>query len=364
MRSVVLLVLTAAVVAGAAGAAPRSSETSRCFDAALVSLRNGATLERFHARTRGLVRGYVRTGPLLPGEDAVADGQDGWYVAGIGLAHLRGDGTLDRGWHSPLRRRVQLWTLARAGGRLFVSDGRRVFAVDARSGRVVWTSAAAHGKHGWSILALVATRDVVYIGGTFSRIGDTGRHQLAALSTADGRLLPWLTPRLTPYGTGGQPEVHIIGLGGRRLYFIGWFRAVGGVPRERAAAAVRLADASLTSFRPRAPVEPLSLAVAGRDVIIGSQETGGGVYDARTGLIRPKLGALAGAAAIATRGSYAYVGGNARSTVGAHNLVAVSLRSGARRLHWSPQPARQNALATIVLSGDKAFLGGLFCASF
>jgi outer membrane protein assembly factor BamB len=361
MRSLVALTLALVVI----GAAPASRTTSGCFDGAVVSLRNGATLERFHARERGLIRGYVRTGPLLPGEDAVADGHGGWYVAGLGLAHLRGNGSLDRTWHSPLRRRLQLWTLARSGDRLFVSDGRRVFAVDAERGRIVWTSVEAGGKKAWSIRALVATGDAVYIGGSFSRIGSAPRHQLAALSASNGRLLPWQAPALTPYGPTIFPAVDALAAGGGRLYFAGasGFRGVGGTPRPDGVAAVRLSDGGLTSFQPRPTVEPLSLAVAGRNVLIGSQETGGGVYDTRTGRLRPKIGYVGGAAAIAVRGSYAYVGGNFRSTVGVHNLVAVNLRTGDLRLHWFPYPARENGLATIVLSGDKAFLGGQFCAS-
>jgi outer membrane protein assembly factor BamB len=359
MRSLVLVVLALVVV----GAAPASRTTSGCFDAAIVSLnKNGATLERFHARERGLIRGYARTGPLLPGEDAVADGHGGWYVAGVGLAHLRGSGTLDPHWSSPLRRRLQLWTLARAGDRLFVSDGRRVFGIDAASGRVAWTSAPAGGERGWSILTLAATRDAVYVGGSFSRIGGVPRHQLAALRPADGHLLPWRTATLAPYGTGGVPSVTAVAPDVGRLYFIGLFRAVGGVPRPRAAAAVRLDNGGLTGFRPREPLDPLSLAVTGANVIIGSQETGGGVYDSRTGKRDPKSGLVAGAAAIATRGPIAYVGGNFRSSVGGHNLAAVNLETDGLR-PWFPNPARFSGLATIALSGDKAFLGGQFCSA-
>jgi outer membrane protein assembly factor BamB len=359
MRPPLRLLLVLAVAAVAGGASPAPYAASSCYDAAIVSLRSGATLHRYHARDGGVIRAYAASTPLLPGEDAVADGQGGWYVAGAGLAHLRGDGRLDTRWHSQLRRHLRLWTFARAGARLFASDGRRVYAVAARSGKLLWTSAAIGGGSAARIWALVATPSTVYVGGAFKRFGAVSRGQLAALSAATGRVLAWRTPPLRPYTP--SPIVGTLALGAERLYFAGSFHGVGGAPRSNAVAAVRLRDGRLTSFAPRGSFSgALALAVVRGKVLIGGGD-GGGVFDAKTGRLWIRSFIVETGVAIAVRGWTAYVGGNLRNNIGLHNLLAVGVRSGDLR-RWFPNVARQVAVAKIALSGDKAFVGGLFCA--
>lgn len=354
MRS--LVALAAATLA--AGVSPTPHAASPCYDGAIVSLRSGATLHRYHARERGLIRSNALASPLLPGEDAVGDGRGGWYVAGVGLARLRGDGRLDAAWHSQLRRQLQLWTLARAGGRLFVSDGLRVYAVDAVTGNLIWASAAIGGGSMRRIFAVVATPRAVFVGGAFKRIGSARRDQLAALSASDGRVLPWRAPVLKPYTPTTSRSVTTLAFGEGRLYFAGSFGGVGRALRPNGVAAVRLRDGRLASFAPRAPtLGTLAIAVVHGNVLLGGGDSGG-IFDARTGKLRHHSSLIGGA--LAVRGWTAYSGGSFRSDIGLHNLLAVDVHTGDNR-RWFPDLAPEVGVARIALSGDKAFVSGQFC---
>ena len=55
-------------------------------------------------------------------------------------------------------------------------------------------------------------------------------------------------------------------------------------------------------------------------------------------------------------------GGHFRDNIGLHNLLAVDVHTG-DNLKWFPNIAREVGVAKIALSGDKAFVGGRFCAS-
>ena len=353
-RALLLLGLAFAV-GGAAGSGATAGGPSGCRDAALVSLRTGAVLKRYTARDGGVVRSQAAT-TVLPGEDAVADGHGGWYVAGAGLAHLLSDGRVDTTWHPRLHRRLRLWTLARAGNSLYVSDGHVVFAVDARSGALRWSKSV--GRNPAAVMALAATRSAVYIGGRFSRVGNETRHQLAALDPATGRLLAWRTPSLGLYSS-SAPAVGTLALGSQRLYFSGGFIRVDGVARRAGVAAVSLPDGRLTPFDPGHAYAPLGLAVWRGHVLIGG-DGGGGMYDARTGHHRRDLDPLSSASVITVHGSIAYVGGNFRTTIGGQNLLAVNLRTGELR-RWFPNLAHEVGVATIAISGEEAFVGGQFC---
>jgi hypothetical protein len=360
MRFTLAAFLALGAAAVAAGTAPAPHAASSCYDGAIVSLGTGATLHRYHARDGGLIRSNsARTVPL-PGEDAVSDGRGGWYVAGAGLAHLLGNGRLDTAWHSRLKRHLRLWTLARARDRLFVSDGSRVYAVGARDGKRLWTSAAIGGGSMARIYALVATPTTVYVGGAFKRFGSAQRGQLAALSGSSGRVLAWHAPVLEPYTPTTSRSITTLALGRERLYFAGSFSGVGGASRDGGVAALRLRDGRLTSFAPPAgTVGTLAIAVAHGNVLIGGGDSSG-IFDAKTGKLRHHSSFIG--AAIAIRGWTAYTGGNFRDDIGLHNLLAVDVRTGDNR-KWFPNIAHEVGVAKIALSGGKAFVGGQFCAT-
>jgi PQQ-like domain len=263
----VRLAITAAVAAPLAGDVPAAQPSAKrpppCREVALISVRTGKVLRRLSARD-GAYAGYAH-GPLLPGEDAVRDGHDSWYVAGIGMGHVRSGGSLDKAWHSSLHVRLRLGTLARSGNRLLASDGRRVYAVAAATGRLLWSSARVSGPNTPRIWSVVAVKKRVYLGGEFTRVGSAKRTALAALDAETGRLLPWHT--LAPLQLYGQHTPGTVGklvLSGSRLYFAGNFGGLGRqlISRPRGVAAVRASDGRLTSFAPRGNFfSPMGLAI-------------------------------------------------------------------------------------------------------
>jgi outer membrane protein assembly factor BamB len=302
---------------------------------------------------------------VLPGSDAVADGHGGWYVAGVGLGHLRHDGELDRNWRAPLKARLAPGTLQRVGKRLFVSDRARVYALDARTGRTLWSSARARGAAG-RILALAASRTAVYVGGDFLRIGGTKRGggaprvALAAFDVRTGRLRSWRPPRLSLIA--GAPVVAALAVTARLLYVGGTFAKAEGKPRS-GVAAVRLDNAGVTAFAPKISGGNgvNAIAPAGRIVLVGAPG-GGGAYRSETGRQLKGYTSVFNANAIDTRGSTAYLGGTIRDSIGLYNLLAIDLHTGEHRT-WFPKVANYVQVFRIAVSGDKVFVGGEFCSS-
>jgi outer membrane protein assembly factor BamB len=347
---------------GWSGYTPTYKGPPPCREAALVSLRTGAVLQRFSTHTTAMEPGYT-TGPLLPGANAVPDGRGGWFVGGYGLERLRGDGQLDRTWHAQLpRRRALVGGLARVGGRLYAAGRTHVLAFDAASGAPLWTSAeiglGSGGRNG--ILALAATPSTVYIGGEFRRVGSARRSQVAAFNAITGHLLPWRAPPLSS-DRPSSPVVSTIAVSRARLYIGGAFLEVGGAARTDGVAALRRSDGGLMPFVPRSRIWNLStIAVTGPLVLIGGAE-GGGVFDAGTGARRPGFEPLAHAGAITVHGSTAYLGGNLRTSIGLHELLAIDLRDGHLK-RWFPNLARYVSVGVIALSDGKAFVGGQFCS--
>jgi outer membrane protein assembly factor BamB len=319
-----------------------------------VSAKTAKVIMRFSAQNG--VRPLRR--PLLPGYDAVADGHGGWYVAGVGLAHLRHDGQLDHSWHSPLQRKLVTGTLQRAGSRLYVSDGRRVFALDARTGRKLWASAMVVRSSGIHTLATDGT--VVYVGGVFGFVAREPRLSLAAFDARTGRLLPWRPPRLVYY-KGTTPLVSALAVTPTTLYLGGGFTAVDGVPRADAAA-VRRDNGTVTAFVPRLADEGVyAIAAAGGVVLIGGS-VAGGAYDPRTGKQLKGYKSVFNAFAIDVRGQTAYLGGTIRDQIPLHNLLAIDVRTGERRT-WFPNVAKYMNVRRIAVSGDRVFVGGELCSS-
>lgn len=359
-RGVLRVLLVLSVAAVAAGAAPAPRAASPCFDGAIVSLRTGATLHRYHVRHVARLSGFAAASALLPGADAVADGHGGWYVAGPRLGRLRGDGRLDTAWHAQLDRRVEVGGIVRARGRLFVTDSRRVYALDARTGKLLWRSAAVGGGSMARIHAIAATPTIVFLGGAFRHLGSAARAHLAALSASDGHTLAWHAPALSPYSPTTPPLVWTLSVGAERLYFAGSFSGVGGARRPNGVAAVGPRDGRLTSFAPRAPtLGTLAIAVSHGNVLLGGGDSSG-IFDAKTGRLRHHSSFVGGA--LAVRGWTAYSGGSIRNDIGLHNLLAVDVRTGDNR-SWFPNIAREVSVAKIALSGDKAFVGGQFCST-
>ena len=280
-------------------------------------------------------------------------------MAGLGLAHVTADARVDTSWTSRLSTKRQVFELTRAGGRLFTTDGYRVFAVSEQTGRQLWSSARIHHSTQIGVLAMAATATKVFVGGYLTDVGSERRNALAALDARTGRLLPWHHPAIGNY-RGSSAVVSTVAVGAGRLYFGGGFIRLGGARRLGGVAAVTIRDGKATPFAPYA-WNLTSLHAAGRLVLIGGPE-GGGVFDGSTGKLVSKRTPLDRASAIAVQGTTAYIGGDFRTTNGRDNLLAIDLRTGKLR-KWFPRLANEVAVGSLAPSGEKLLVGGQFCAS-
>lgn len=98
----------------------------------------------------------------------------------------------------------------------------RIVALDAVTGTPLTTFVPGAD---FRVHSVVATADVVYIGGSFSAIGSNSRTRLAALSAANGSLLPW-----NPSASGGGNAVTALTLtpDGSKLIVGGNFASLNG----------------------------------------------------------------------------------------------------------------------------------------
>jgi outer membrane protein assembly factor BamB len=341
--------MLAVVVLAAGGASAGTAGSAACHSAALVSLRNGKVLKPLTHRLEQGIRG----------SDAVGDGRGGWYVAGSGLAHVRSDARRDASWQPRLSTRRQVFGLTRAGGRLLLTDGYRVFVVSEQTGKQLWSSARIHRGPQIGVLAVAATPSKVFVSGYLTMVGSERRNALAALDARTGRLLHWRHPAIGNY-RGSSAVVAKLAVGAGRLYFGGGFIRVGGARRLGGVAAVTIRDGKATPFAPYA-YNLSSLVAPGRLVLIGGPE-GGGVFVGATGKLVSRRAPLDRASAIAVRGTTAYFGGDFRTTVGGDNLLAIDLRTGKLR-NWFPRLANEVSVGVLAPSGEKLFVGGGFCSS-
>lgn len=97
----------------------------------------------------------------------------------------------------------------------------RIVALDPGSGEVSTTFTPGAD---FRVRSVVATNSTVYVGGSFNAIGSTSRTRLAALSAANGSVLPW-----APAATGGNQVTALTLTGdGSKLIAAGNFTAVNG----------------------------------------------------------------------------------------------------------------------------------------
>lgn len=257
----------------------------------------------------------------------------------------------------PYSRRLADGMLTRHGDRLYVAGRRRVVAVDAGTGRVLWLSPAIAGStvRGLraTITALAAGSRAVFVGGTFTTLGGASRVGLAALDASTGRLLQWQAPPVR--------GATLLALSSSRLYFSG----------RSGVRAVRARDGRATSFAPRARIDgPIMLAVWNRFVLLGCSArwsycpADSGVFDGRTGKPVHKFAfdEVLSAGAVAFAGSIAYLGTGPEGDFGGSTyLIAVDLRTGKFEPRWFPKVGYYASATSMAVSGDRVFVAGSFC---
>ncbi|HEY3766263.1 MAG TPA: hypothetical protein VGL44_13985 [Gaiellales bacterium] len=142
------------------------------------------------------------------------------------------------------------------------------------------------------VLAIVRVNNVVYIGGKFTQISDSHgtwtRNHVAAISAADGHVLPW-----NP-GANNTVRALLVSNDGRTLYAGGDFTSFGGAARTRLAAEATIAAAStstgsLRAWAPKADQSVYALTQLGGRVYLG------GAFLHVSGFGRPRLASVSAA---------------------------------------------------------------------
>lgn len=327
-RSVLAFVLLL-LVAVATAATPMAGGASRDH-AAIVVLDAASGREEANLDANGAVLA------------SVSDGRGGWFVGGsftrlgglpeVALAHILATGSVDRSWRSSVAgasgRPVAVYTLARAGSRLFaggafarVGELRRpgLAAVAAGSGHVLanwvprpllWQDVSALAVAGQRLLVarqwtyptpgitalgvssgavdrrwnpqlllipdagsfntLLLHRSRVYVAGSFhaSRLRRNG---LVAVGIRDGRPDPRWAPRVPNCSVcRGFALLYGLAASARRIYASGAFRRVDGFPRNGIVALDPDTGAVDPSWRPeRGGRDVLHLVLAGRRLYAG-----------------------------------------------------------------------------------------------
>lgn len=273
---------------------------------------------------------FVGAPPLVNGplRAVVPDGRGGWFIGGAftrvgdspktNLARLNANLTLDAGW-----------------------------------------DAAVQGS---TINALAIKDGVLFIGGSFQRLGGKVFNSLAGLDTGTAQVV-W-DPQLS--GT-----VNAMRIGGSLIYVGGNFYTVGASNRQNLAA-IRLDTSRATDWAPQPDQQVWALEVSGNNVYAGGQFTVAGTkprnrlvaLDATTGVAtswNPNPNGLV--RAIALSGSSLYVAGDF-TTIGGQNrrsFAAVNTGNGAAQaLNLDIQPVNASAgqVRTILISGNSMYLGG------
>ena len=204
-----------------------------------------------------------------------------------------------------------------------------------------------------------AVNDIVYFGGSFSRVGPEEPFG-AKVNTSNGSV-DYLFPN-----PNGSVEVAVPdGAGG--WYIGGYFTKIGGVVRNRVA---RInADGSLHAWNPNANFGVEAIVVAGSTVYLGGSFSSIGgqprvflaAVNSTTGVPTSWNPGATGSTvlSLALNGTTLYVGGflnslggTARTNAGALNTVTGSATA------WNPAP--NNAIMSMVVSGGVVFAGGQF----
>jgi hypothetical protein len=329
-------------------------------------------------------------------EQAVADGDGGWFVSGqfrnIGgydrgyLAHIESDGDVDPDWDPILDRNETTVTvsahLAVGGDRVYLAGDFGSVDGKPRSGGAALDADSGELEADWKPnLGTVADAIAVSPGHV---IVATGTH-VDAYDAASGARDPAFRLRVTP-GGGDEAVAPALAVSGTRLYLGGRFRRVNGTARPslaRVDAATGRLDRGWSPPAPRGPygcrrcigrVTGLALTTtsvysAGDFRRAGGLTAPSGLAGFATGSGRPDAGfrapspgktydGYAGTYDVAAAlGSRVLVGGEFVGGV-SHGFVTLDARSG-RLLASQWHPKRRSALVQhIVPSGSQALVAG------
>jgi hypothetical protein len=190
--------------------------------------------------------------------------------------------------------------------------------------------------------AILIQNGVIYIGGKFTAVRPAGassggvtRNHAAALSLATGQVLPW-DPNV-------NNTVQALAGSGGTVYLGGSFSKVGNASHRRLAAVDASSGAVVASFKPKPDKSVLALALGGGTLyaggsflnVNGSPRAYLAAFNASSGALSaawaPAANDVVKAVDMAPSGTSVYVGGNFTTIDGAthHHVAALTTSSGA-----------------------------------
>jgi hypothetical protein len=283
---------------------------------------------------------------------AVSDGSGGYFIAGdfrkvggaarSGLAHVRGDGSVAPGWHP----------------------------------RAVRYDSNTRSFRSASVFTMALSGSMLYVGGDFDRVGGASRRAIAAIDAGTGVVTSW-DPQLADC-EGCATEVHVLAVGGRTVYFAGFFDSVGGQHRYELAA-VDASTGAVASWSPSYNGNVGALTVSGSTVYVGGNQDLGdntlgcvAAFDTTGGTRIWKTNASGGEIfgdvnALAVSGSVVYVGGDFTRIGGRarHHLATVNPHTGTVTA-WNPDvesvAGSSASVSVLALAGPTLYVGGQFTA--
>ena len=272
-------------------------------------------------------------------EVSIADGHGGWFIGGsftrVGgserhfLARILADGNVSS-WDPRPNAPVEAMALSRdtlyVGGSFTACGGtgrRYGAAFDIRTGRLTEWDPAADA----AITALAIDGPVVYLGGKFSAIDTLPRANLASVGRGIGAATSW--------NPGADSVVLALAVRGDEVYAGGYFHHIGRVPRSLMAAIDRAEGTVL----------PWSWTIV-RSPNCGQCDSG------------PFVDALA------VDGDCLYLGGSFTHVDGIPRSGAAAIRLSSHVVSgWDPQLSRSSPLPdcrTVAVSHGVVYLGGEF----
>jgi hypothetical protein len=212
------------------------------------------------------------------------------------------------------------------------------------------------------VLALAASCDTIYIGGSFSAVGGQARANLAAVNFYDGALTSW--------NPGADGAVLSLSLAGNTLYAGGQFNQIAGQSRPYLAR-MDVVTGAPDYWRPRPSFAVSTIWPLGNNILAGGNAVGMArknlaALDVMTGKPAAWNPAPDGSVyAIAMHENTLYIGGDFLNVAGQsrHRLAAIDRHTGAA-LEWKPNVdgfERANAVVeSIVVSRNTVFVSGSF----
>jgi hypothetical protein len=240
----------------------------------------------------------------------------------------------------------------------------RIAAVDSNTGQATSWNASLDLYYSASLASYVSTLtivgDRVYLGGEFSSIGGQSQHDVAAVSTSTGQLVPW-----NPGINGG---VSAVAAAGRRV-LAGIVTATGGVAR-RNLAAFNETNGVVLSFAPLVSGPVYAMAIADSKLFVGGDFTSINGFsrtrlaalDAISGSVLTNWSASANNAvyALANDDTNLYAGGSFTTVNSAtrQRLAAINLSDGQNLSTWAAHA--DGTVYALELLGANLYAGGSF----